>query len=108
MAAYAPKLNAVQFTVRDTGIGIAPEAQGRIFEIFQQADNSGTRAFGGLGLGLYIVKQTADLIGATLELESEEEKGTTIAVTVPILDVSRDVGEASDNTTGNPRWLHPL
>ena len=67
----------LKFSVRDTGIGIAPEAQSRVFESFTQADQSTTRRFGGTGLGTTIAKQLVDLMGGKLGLESAVGLGST-------------------------------
>ncbi len=67
----------LKFSVRDTGIGIAPEAQSRIFESFTQADQSTTRRFGGTGLGTTIAKQLAVLMGGQIGLESAVGLGST-------------------------------
>jgi two-component system, sensor histidine kinase RpfC len=67
----------LKVSIRDTGIGIAPEAQARIFESFTQADQSTTRRFGGTGLGTTIAKQLVDLMGGRIGLESAVGLGTT-------------------------------
>jgi two-component system sensor histidine kinase RpfC len=67
----------VKFSVRDTGVGIAPEAQQRIFESFTQADQSTTRRFGGTGLGTTIAKQLVELMGGRIGLESAVGLGST-------------------------------
>jgi signal transduction histidine kinase len=80
--------SAVAFRIEDTGIGIPHESQAVIFEIFRQLDSSRTRAYGGIGLGLYIVKQLAVLIGATVTVQSTPACGSVFTFTVPL--VSKD------------------
>jgi signal transduction histidine kinase len=91
---------AVLFKVADTGIGIPEESRSQIFERFHQVDNSLTREHEGLGLGLYIAKQFADLIGAEINLESEMNKGSIFTVAVPT-DVSLISIEPSQNCRSN-------
>ncbi len=67
----------LKFSIRDTGMGIAPEAQARIFESFTQADQSTTRRFGGTGLGTTIAKQLVGMMGGTIGLESAVGLGST-------------------------------
>jgi signal transduction histidine kinase len=71
-------------TVRDTGPGIAPENQARIFEEFQQVDSSSTRKKGGSGLGLAISRRIIELHGGTIGVESQLGTGSTFIVTIPI------------------------
>jgi two-component system phosphate regulon sensor histidine kinase PhoR len=73
----------VTLQVADTGIGIPQEYQERIFERFFRVDKSRSRAIGGTGLGLSIVKHAARLHNASIDLESQENKGTTVTVTFP-------------------------
>ena len=73
----------LSISVRDTGIGIPPERQQKVFEPFEQGDSSTRREFGGTGLGLAIVKAFAELIGAAIEVESELGRGTTFTVWLP-------------------------
>ena len=67
----------VKFSVRDTGIGIPPEAQERIFDSFTQADQTTTRRFGGTGLGTTIAKQLVELMGGRIGMESAVGLGST-------------------------------
>ena len=73
----------VQLTVSDTGIGIAPDQQERVFERFYRVDKSHSKASGGTGLGLSIVKHAVQLHRGTLALQSEPGKGTCIRVCFP-------------------------
>jgi two-component system sensor histidine kinase RpfC len=74
----------VKFSVRDTGIGIPPEAQQRIFESFTQADQSTTRRFGGTGLGTTIAKQLVELMAGRIGLESAVGLGSTFWFEIPM------------------------
>ena len=72
--------------VADTGVGIAPEMASRIFERFEQGDNSSRRSFGGLGLGLTIARHLTELHGGTISVDSKGEgKGATFSIRLPLM-----------------------
>ena len=75
--------NLITISVRDTGIGIAPENQERIFEEFQQIDSSASRQFPGTGLGLALVRKLVELLGGTVSVESALGQGTVFTFTLP-------------------------
>ncbi|MFZ0268230.1 PAS domain S-box protein [Caulobacter sp.] len=72
----------IAFEVIDTGVGIAAEAQARLFERFQQADASTTRRFGGSGLGLAITRRLAQMMGGEVDFTSREGLGSTFLLTI--------------------------
>lgn len=76
--------SGITFEVADTGIGIAPENQSRVFEAFTQADASTTRQFGGTGLGLAITARLVDMMGGAISLVSAPGQGSTFAFTLPL------------------------
>src|SRR5581483_9203465 len=78
----------VRFTVRDTGIGIAPEARSKLFTPFTQADTSSTRRHGGLGLGLAICEHLVNLMGGDISVDSEMGKGSTFAFSLTLARAS--------------------
>ncbi|KFN50692.1 ATP-binding protein [Arenimonas composti] len=72
------------FRVTDTGIGVTPEQQARLFQPFQQAEGSTTRRFGGTGLGLVIARRLAELMGGRVTMESTPGAGTTLRLEVAL------------------------
>ena len=76
--------NEISFLVRDTGIGIAPEAQARIFREFEQADDRIARSYGGTGLGLSISERIVKRMGGRITLESTVGEGSTFEVSLPL------------------------
>ncbi len=88
----------LQFTIRDTGIGIALDQQGGLFQEFQQAQTSGNRLYGGTGLGLAVSKSIVTLIGGEIGLKSMPGEGTTIT-----FDAHFDVSPGSQPAPPIPR-----
>ncbi len=84
VAPAAETMESFEIAVHDSGIGIAPDKLDTVFEKFVQADSSTTRRFGGTGLGLAISKQLIELMGGSISVTSEEGKGSTFRVTVPL------------------------
>lgn len=73
----------LEFSVADTGCGISEASQATIFDRFVQADSSASRAYGGSGLGLALVRELTEMHGGTVQLESTEGKGSTFTVSIP-------------------------
>ena len=74
----------LELSVRDTGIGIAPDRMDRLFTSFSQVDTSTTRRFGGTGLGLAISKRLVELMGGTISVESEQGGGSTFLIALAV------------------------
>ncbi|HET6433798.1 PAS domain S-box protein [Dyella sp.] len=86
----------LHFSVRDTGVGVAPENLARLFNPFVQADTSTTRRFGGTGLGLSIVKQLVGLMGGEVDVRSTPGEGSEFTVTLELLPCAQPLQAGVD------------
>jgi len=82
LIARRQEIEELRFVVRDTGIGMSTQQVGRLFQPFVQASEETSNKFGGSGLGLVIARRLAELMGGTLEIESELGRGTTVTLTL--------------------------
>ena len=103
--------NLARVAVADSGFGIAPEDQDRLFTRFYRVDNSMTRTVGGTGLGLSIVKQLIELQGGEVGVESALGEGSTFSFTVPLVAQQMDTVPAepvsAPATESAPSQAHP-
>lgn len=93
------------FEIRDTGIGMSPETQSKLFESFTQADSSTTRKFGGTGLGLSISKRLVEIMGGAIHVTSELGRGSCFSFT---LNLGVRDGSASRSSASHPAQVRPL
>ena len=94
-ASYDGRRRELTLAVEDEGIGIAKERQEGIFDRFVQADASISRKYRGSGLGLSLVKKTAEALGGSVSVESEPGRGSTFTVTLPVTPIEEDEDEDS-------------
>jgi two-component system, sensor histidine kinase RpfC len=95
----------LRFEIRDTGIGITPDHAGRIFDRFAQANPTIHRQYGGSGLGTTICKHLVELMGGSIDFDSQSGQGTTFWFSVPL---SRQPAEAYEDATVSVRDVHLL
>ena len=87
-SAYSEHQVQLEFRVNDTGIGIAPEDQDRIFEVFAQGEGQSTRKYEGSGLGLAITRRLTEMLKGTIELQSVLGEGSTFTVVFPAVELT--------------------
>jgi signal transduction histidine kinase len=83
-ARWQAEAKTIEIAVSDTGVGIPKESLSVIFEKFRQVDSSATRVYGGVGLGLHIVKVFTEMLGGSVAVTSELNRGSTFTLTLPV------------------------
>src|SRR5690606_12169225 len=92
----------VSFVVQDTGMGMSSEYLTEAFTPFSQQDETHTRKYGGIGLGLSIVKSLVDLMAGDVHMESSEGVGTKVTVELPLIRHTSQWHESSTDGSGHP------
>lgn len=90
-------IDYILFKVKDSGIGILPHDLDKIFEPFVQADNSATRKYGGTGLGLAICQKITNMLGGTIDVFSQPDRGSTFVLELPRGEISDELNLVEDN-----------
>lgn len=104
-----PQAMQVEFSIKDTGIGIPAAKQQQVFERFTQADTAITRKYGGSGLGLAITRELVELLGGSISLSSKLNKGTEFKVQLPFLKAGKPAkGTTAQTKTIDGKGLHVL
>ncbi|MCL2814594.1 MAG: ATP-binding protein [Oscillospiraceae bacterium] len=93
----------IQISITDTGIGISPSQQAKLFQSFQQAENDTARKFGGTGLGLAISKSIVEMMGGTIWITSELGKGATFSFTIRVKKVGQTRAKKTSEPEKGPR-----
>ncbi|MDO5590229.1 MAG: ATP-binding protein [Lachnospiraceae bacterium] len=103
-------MTVMEFTCKDTGIGMSEEFQKHLFEPFAQEEKGGASKFGGTGLGMPIAQSLAEKMNGTIQFESEQGKGTTFVITIPfkIDPNAKPEEERKEEPTGSIKGLHIL
>jgi signal transduction histidine kinase len=101
--AIAPAHGGLELTISDTGVGIGPDILPQIFEPFRQGEQHTTRQFGGVGLGLYLVRRLVEVLGGTVDVESTRGIGSVFRVWLPLIHPSRETPNLLQRPT-ELRW----